>query len=118
MNARDEGAVRAARENSMSDEPLLSVEGLAVDFATMDGVVHAPFTRLPRPGAGGGRHHGVDYTVQFSFKVALTTALRPCTNAPVLAVPGGWWPVAGDTCMATAGAGKPSLRASMRIRTA
>ncbi|MEW2461691.1 ABC transporter ATP-binding protein [Microbacterium sp. K41] len=41
MNARDEGAVRAARENRMSDEPLLSVEGLAVDFATMDGVVHA-----------------------------------------------------------------------------
>ena len=41
MNTRDEGAARAARENRMSDEPLLSVEGLAVDFATMDGVVHA-----------------------------------------------------------------------------
>lgn len=31
----------AARENQMTDAPLLSVEGLAVDFATMDGVVHA-----------------------------------------------------------------------------
>ncbi len=31
----------AAKENPMSSEPLLSVEGLAVDFATMDGVVHA-----------------------------------------------------------------------------
>ncbi|WP_312169977.1 ABC transporter ATP-binding protein [Microbacterium sp.] len=31
----------AAKENQMSDAPLLSVEGLAVDFATMDGVVHA-----------------------------------------------------------------------------
>ena len=41
MNIRDEGAVRAAKENRMADEPLLSVEGLAVDFATMDGVVHA-----------------------------------------------------------------------------
>ncbi|WP_292787307.1 MULTISPECIES: ABC transporter ATP-binding protein [unclassified Microbacterium] len=41
MNIRDEGAVRAAKENGMADEPLLSVEGLAVDFATMDGVVHA-----------------------------------------------------------------------------
>ncbi|UPL11253.1 MULTISPECIES: ABC transporter ATP-binding protein [Microbacterium] len=41
MNTRDEGAARAAREDRMSDEPLLSVEGLAVDFATMDGVVHA-----------------------------------------------------------------------------
>jgi peptide/nickel transport system ATP-binding protein len=29
------------KENQMSGEPLLSVEGLAVDFATMDGVVHA-----------------------------------------------------------------------------
>ncbi|MFS0852848.1 ABC transporter ATP-binding protein [Microbacterium sp. 179-I 3D4 NHS] len=29
------------KENRMSGEPLLSVEGLAVDFATMDGVVHA-----------------------------------------------------------------------------
>ncbi|MDF2508554.1 MAG: transporter ATP-binding protein [Microbacterium sp.] len=41
MNARDEGAMRAAKENQMSSEPLLSVQGLAVDFATMDGVVHA-----------------------------------------------------------------------------
>ncbi|WP_101847273.1 ABC transporter ATP-binding protein [Zhihengliuella sp. ISTPL4] len=41
MITRDEGAVRAAKENRMADEPLLSVEGLAVDFATMDGVVHA-----------------------------------------------------------------------------
>ena len=41
MNAREEGAMRAAKENPMSTEPLLSVEGLAVDFATMDGVVHA-----------------------------------------------------------------------------
>ncbi|WP_337007157.1 MULTISPECIES: ABC transporter ATP-binding protein [unclassified Microbacterium] len=41
MNAREEGAMRAAKENRMSIEPLLSVEGLAVDFATMDGVVHA-----------------------------------------------------------------------------
>ncbi|WP_017203729.1 ABC transporter ATP-binding protein [Microbacterium algeriense] len=41
MNIHDEGAVRAAKENGMADEPLLSVEGLAVDFATMDGVVHA-----------------------------------------------------------------------------
>ncbi|MDF2562632.1 MAG: transporter ATP-binding protein [Microbacterium sp.] len=41
MNARDEGAMRAAKENQMSTEPLLSVRGLAVDFATMDGVVHA-----------------------------------------------------------------------------
>lgn len=41
MNIRDEGAVRAAKENGMADQPLLSVEGLAVDFATMDGVVHA-----------------------------------------------------------------------------
>ncbi|WP_241794571.1 ABC transporter ATP-binding protein [Microbacterium sp. C5A9] len=31
----------AAKENHMTDAPLLSVEGLAVDFATMDGVVHA-----------------------------------------------------------------------------
>lgn len=31
----------ASKENQMSDAPLLSVEGLAVDFATMDGVVHA-----------------------------------------------------------------------------
>lgn len=31
----------AAKENPMSAEPLLSVQGLAVDFATMDGVVHA-----------------------------------------------------------------------------
>ena len=41
MNIHDEGAVRAAKESGMADEPLLSVEGLAVDFATMDGVVHA-----------------------------------------------------------------------------
>jgi peptide/nickel transport system ATP-binding protein len=41
MNARDESAVRAAKENQMSAAPLLSVQGLAVDFATMDGVVHA-----------------------------------------------------------------------------
>ncbi|MGW9157034.1 ABC transporter ATP-binding protein [Microbacterium sp. NPDC055665] len=41
MNARDEGAMRAAKENQMSTEPLLSVQGLAVDFATLDGVVHA-----------------------------------------------------------------------------
>ncbi|WP_091035271.1 ABC transporter ATP-binding protein [Microbacterium oxydans] len=41
MNARDEGAMRAAKENQMSTEPLLAVQGLAVDFATMDGVVHA-----------------------------------------------------------------------------
>ena len=31
----------AAKEKQMSTEPLLSVQGLAVDFATMDGVVHA-----------------------------------------------------------------------------
>ncbi|WP_309104362.1 ABC transporter ATP-binding protein [Microbacterium sp.] len=31
----------AAKENQMTGAPLLSVEGLAVDFATMDGVVHA-----------------------------------------------------------------------------
>lgn len=31
----------AAKENQMSTAPLLSVQGLAVDFATMDGVVHA-----------------------------------------------------------------------------
>jgi len=31
----------AAKENLMPNAPLLSVEGLAVDFATMDGVVHA-----------------------------------------------------------------------------
>ncbi|MFK3835617.1 ABC transporter ATP-binding protein [Microbacterium sp. NPDC087868] len=30
-----------AQENTMNDTPLLSVEGLAVDFTTMDGVVHA-----------------------------------------------------------------------------
>ncbi|WP_029259804.1 MULTISPECIES: ABC transporter ATP-binding protein [unclassified Microbacterium] len=41
MNARDDGAVSAAKEKQMSTEPLLSVQGLAVDFATMDGVVHA-----------------------------------------------------------------------------
>ncbi|QYM65175.1 ABC transporter ATP-binding protein [Microbacterium sp. Se5.02b] len=41
MNPRDEGALYATKENQMSSEPLLSVEGLAVDFATMDGVVHA-----------------------------------------------------------------------------
>lgn len=29
------------QENTMSGEPLLSVEGLAVDFTTIDGVVHA-----------------------------------------------------------------------------
>ncbi|MEV7609896.1 ABC transporter ATP-binding protein [Microbacterium sp. NPDC089320] len=33
--------MNAAKENTMPDAPLLSVEGLAVDFATMDGVVHA-----------------------------------------------------------------------------
>jgi len=33
--------MNAARENQMTDAPLLAVEGLAVDFATMDGVVHA-----------------------------------------------------------------------------
>ena len=31
----------AAKENQVPNAPLLSVEGLAVDFATMDGVVHA-----------------------------------------------------------------------------
>ncbi|MDQ0726367.1 ABC transporter ATP-binding protein [Microbacterium sp. W4I20] len=41
MNARNEGAERATKENQMSAAPLLSVQGLAVDFATMDGVVHA-----------------------------------------------------------------------------
>jgi len=41
MNAREEGAMSAAKENRMPAEPLLSVQGLAVDFATMDGVVHA-----------------------------------------------------------------------------
>ena len=41
MNARNEGATGAAKENRMATEPLLSVQGLAVDFATMDGVVHA-----------------------------------------------------------------------------
>ncbi|AZS39614.1 Glutathione import ATP-binding protein GsiA [Microbacterium oxydans] len=41
MNVRDDGAVSAAKEMQMSTEPLLSVQGLAVDFATMDGVVHA-----------------------------------------------------------------------------
>ncbi|MFS0892848.1 ABC transporter ATP-binding protein [Microbacterium sp. 179-I 3D3 NHS] len=41
MMAHDEGAIRAERENRMPAEPLLSVQGLAVDFATMDGVVHA-----------------------------------------------------------------------------
>ena len=41
MNARDDGAMRAVKEKQMSTEPLLSVQGLAVDFATMDGVVHA-----------------------------------------------------------------------------
>ena len=41
MNAREDGAVSAAKEKQMSTEPLLSVQGLAVDFATMDGVVHA-----------------------------------------------------------------------------
>lgn len=41
MNARDDGAMRAVKEKHMSTEPLLSVQGLAVDFATMDGVVHA-----------------------------------------------------------------------------
>ena len=38
MNARKEGAMRAEKQPV---EPLLTVEGLAVDFATMDGVVHA-----------------------------------------------------------------------------
>lgn len=33
--------MNAAKENRMPSAPLLSVEGLAVDFATMDGVVHA-----------------------------------------------------------------------------
>lgn len=33
--------MNAARENTTPGAPLLSVEGLAVDFATMDGVVHA-----------------------------------------------------------------------------
>ena len=33
--------MNAAKENQMSTAPLLSVQGLAVDFATMDGVVHA-----------------------------------------------------------------------------
>jgi peptide/nickel transport system ATP-binding protein len=41
MNARDERGASAAKENQMSGAPLLSVQGLAVDFATMDGVVHA-----------------------------------------------------------------------------
>ena len=41
MNAREEGAMSAAKENRMPAAPLLSVQGLAVDFATMDGVVHA-----------------------------------------------------------------------------
>ena len=33
--------MNAAKETRTTDAPLLSVEGLAVDFATMDGVVHA-----------------------------------------------------------------------------
>ena len=33
--------MNAANENRAPNAPLLSVEGLAVDFATMDGVVHA-----------------------------------------------------------------------------
>jgi len=33
--------MNATKENRMSGAPLLSVQGLAVDFATMDGVVHA-----------------------------------------------------------------------------
>ncbi|MEV4666342.1 ABC transporter ATP-binding protein [Microbacterium sp. LWO12-1.2] len=33
--------MNARKENQTSDAPLLSVQGLAVDFATMDGVVHA-----------------------------------------------------------------------------
>ncbi|WP_242685022.1 ABC transporter ATP-binding protein [Microbacterium sp. SD291] len=33
--------MNAAKENQMSHAPLLTVEDLAVDFATMDGVVHA-----------------------------------------------------------------------------
>lgn len=33
--------MNAAKENRAPDAPLLSVEGLAVDFSTMDGVVHA-----------------------------------------------------------------------------
>lgn len=33
--------MNAAKETQVTDAPLLSVEGLAVDFATMDGVVHA-----------------------------------------------------------------------------
>ncbi|MCM3781245.1 ABC transporter ATP-binding protein [Microbacterium hydrocarbonoxydans] len=37
----DEGVMERNKENRMPSAPLLSVEGLAVDFATMDGVVHA-----------------------------------------------------------------------------
>ncbi|PCE15407.1 ABC transporter ATP-binding protein [Microbacterium sp. SZ1] len=37
----DEGVMEQNKENRMPSAPLLSVEGLAVDFATMDGVVHA-----------------------------------------------------------------------------
>nr|WP_201469025.1 ABC transporter ATP-binding protein [Microbacterium hydrocarbonoxydans] len=33
--------MNAAKQTQVTDAPLLSVEGLAVDFATMDGVVHA-----------------------------------------------------------------------------
>lgn len=33
--------MNAKKENQTSGAPLLSVQGLAVDFATMDGVVHA-----------------------------------------------------------------------------
>ncbi|WP_341935364.1 ABC transporter ATP-binding protein [Microbacterium sp. LWO14-1.2] len=35
------GVMEQNKENRMPSAPLLSVEGLAVDFATMDGVVHA-----------------------------------------------------------------------------
>ncbi|MEN0023871.1 MAG: ABC transporter ATP-binding protein [Microbacterium sp.] len=37
----DNGVMEQNKENRMPSAPLLSVEGLAVDFATMDGVVHA-----------------------------------------------------------------------------
>ncbi|MFB4353173.1 ABC transporter ATP-binding protein [Microbacterium sp. LS_15] len=37
----DHGIMEQNKEDRMPSAPLLSVEGLAVDFATMDGVVHA-----------------------------------------------------------------------------